>query len=92
MVDELLTLLKARGNDHHVVPAGEAMFEAQVARQEWVTHDDVLDAWYSIRTFRGKWWNFTDCVSSAVMRRLGIERAIAFDHQFRQFGTVEVLP
>ena len=57
-----------------------------------MTKTDVSDAWQTFRTFRDKRWSFTDCVSRAIMLRLGITQAFAFDHHFRQFGTVAVIP
>ena len=91
IVDELLTLLQARGEARQIEPAGTALLETGIADVVWVTQHDFLDAWYTIRTYRDKAWSFTDCVSRAMMTRLEIGRAIAFDAHFRQFGTVEVL-
>jgi predicted nucleic acid-binding protein len=42
--------------------------------------------------FVDKAWSFTDCTSYAVMRRLSITKALSFDDDFRQFGTVQVVP
>jgi predicted nucleic acid-binding protein len=35
-------------------------------------------------------WSFTDCVSYAIIERLQIKQAAAFDVHFGQFGIVEV--
>ena len=45
-----------------------------------------------VQADRDKEWSFTDCVSRAVIERLGITTAVAFDEHFRQFGTVIVVP
>ena len=42
--------------------------------------------------YTDKKWSFTDCVSYAVMKRLGIREAFALDDDFRQFGFVSVKP
>ena len=92
IIDELLTLLVARGERDQVVRVGRLLFDEEMAELEWVTRDDVLVGWKTMRTFRDKGWSFTDCVSRAQMLRLDITEAIAFDHHFNQFGTVAVLP
>jgi predicted nucleic acid-binding protein len=53
---------------------------------------DVLQAWTTFDRYRDRAWSFTDCVSRAVMQRLDLARAFAFDQHFREFGNVTVLP
>ena len=53
---------------------------------------DVFRAWQVYQDFEDKNWSFTDCVSRVVMERLGIQTAFALDDDFRQFGTVVVVP
>ena len=92
VVDELLTLLKVRGEYLRALEVGAALFAGDVCDLEWVTPADVGEARRVFSTYRDKGWSFTDCVSLAVMRRLGITVAATFDDHFRQFGTVEVVP
>ena len=42
--------------------------------------------------FSDKDWSFTDCTSKVVMERLGIQTAFTFDHHFKQFGTIAIVP
>jgi predicted nucleic acid-binding protein len=49
-------------------------------------------AWTVFESYRGKGWSFTDCVSRAVIERLGIGRVFTFDAHFREFGNVTVVP
>ena len=56
------------------------------------TEDDVREATAIFFRFDDKRWSFADCISRAVMQRLGIQHAFAFDEHFRQFGTVTVVP
>ena len=49
-------------------------------------------AWQVFRRFSDKEWSFTDCTSKVVMDRLGITTAFTFDHHFRQFGAVTLVP
>jgi predicted nucleic acid-binding protein len=44
-----------------------------------------------LRRHRDKTWSFCDAISFAVMRRLGIRKAAAADHHFRQIGEFEVI-
>jgi predicted nucleic acid-binding protein len=51
-----------------------------------VNEADELRAREIIRHFRDKAFTLTDATSFAVMERLGIDRAVAFDRHFRQYG------
>jgi hypothetical protein len=57
-----------------------------------VSRADVAAAWRVFQKFSDKDWSFTDCVSKVVMEKLGLTVAFAFDHHFRQFGTVQLVP
>lgn len=92
VVDELLTLLRMRGEYRRSLRLGPSLFATELCDLEWVMPADVHNAWDEFSTFQDKEWSFTDCVSRVVMARLGISTAFAFDNHFRQFGTVSVVP
>lgn len=92
VIDEVLTLLKARGNVGQAMRMGNNLFVGGVAEIEWVSEADVEEAWKIFEKYRDKDWSFTDCVSLVMMQRLRIKTTFAFDQHFRQFGTVTVLP
>ena len=92
MIDETLTLLRVRRQPEAALAAGRAFFETQAVQIHYVTNIDVLDAWRTFSRFNDKGWSFTDCTSKVVMERLGIMMAFSFDHHFRQFGSVQVVP
>ena len=92
VLSEVVTLLRAKGEKTRSVRIGESLFSEDLARLHWATRQDVLRAWSVFRDFADKDWSFADCVSYAVIERLGVEKAFAFDQHFRQFGTVEVVP
>jgi predicted nucleic acid-binding protein len=92
IVDELLTVLKVRGEYQRALEIGPSLLGGEVCCLEWTTQDDINSAWRVFSTHRDKGWSFTDCVSRVVMERLGIATAVAFDEHFRQFGTVAVVP
>ena len=92
IVDELLTLLKVRGEYQRALEVGPNLFGGTVCDLEWVTPADVDQAWRVFSSYHDKEWSFTDCVSRVVMQRLGITTAFAFDRHFREFGIVTVVP
>ncbi|MGO9599935.1 MAG: type II toxin-antitoxin system VapC family toxin [Isosphaeraceae bacterium] len=92
VLDELLTVLKVRGEYQRALEVGPSLFNGDVCDLEWVTQADVRNAWQIFSTYRDKGWSFTDCVSRVVMERLHITTAVAFDEHFHQFGTVTVVP
>jgi predicted nucleic acid-binding protein len=92
VIDELLTLLRMRGHAPRALIAGQTLFREEIARIAWVQPEDVRRGWGYFRLYQDKRWSFTDCVSRAVIERLGIRRAFAFDKHFRQFGTLDVVP
>ncbi|MBI4607169.1 MAG: type II toxin-antitoxin system VapC family toxin [Planctomycetes bacterium] len=92
VLTELLTLLRAKGENMRAVRLGEQILSGDIASLERVTADDVREAFDVFKRFGDKAWSFVDCTSYVVMKRLGIKKAFAFDHHFRQFGTVQVVP
>lgn len=92
VVDELLTLFKTCGEFERGLDWGRQLLEESVARLEWVRSSDAYRAWMVYSTHTDKQWSFTDCVSRAVIERLQVKTVFAFDHHFRQFGDLIVLP
>jgi predicted nucleic acid-binding protein len=92
VVTDVLNLLTVRGYADRAREVAVEFFEVKLAIVEWVTRTDVERAREVFRQFSDKRWSFTDCVSYAVIERLQIKKAFAFDRHFRQFGIVEVLP
>lgn len=92
VVDELLTLLVARDQREIAVKIGDDFWIQKSCDLYWVKKQDVLAAWRTFVAFDDKNWSFTDCVSYAVMKQLGIVQAFALDEHFRQFGFATVRP
>ncbi len=74
------------------VRIGGDFWASRVCEPVWTKTEDVEAAWAVFTAFNDKQWSFTDCVSYAVMKRLGITSAIAFDEHFKQFGFAVVKP
>ena len=92
IVDETLTLLRARGEHKRALLMGERFFESKMTEVYLLTEDDLIETWGVFRRYDDKKWRFTDCSSKIVMENLGITKALALDRHFKQFGTVEVVP
>ncbi|MEX2172319.1 MAG: PIN domain-containing protein [Pirellulales bacterium] len=92
VVDETLTLFRARGESQHAFAFGNEVIDGSFAELITIDDQDFADAWKVFQRFHDKQWSFTDCTSRVVRERLGIARAFAFDEHFRQFGTVAVVP
>lgn len=92
VVDETLTLLRARGEDTSALRLGAQLFNGEIAQVYYLNEADINAAWHIFRTYSDKEWSFTDCTSKVVIEKLGISEAFAFDQHFRQFGTITVVP
>lgn len=92
VLDETLTLLKARGHADRALRFGPRILAGRAAQLEYVSPKDIEQAWIVFTTYRDKDWSFTDCASFIVMKRLGLVEAIALDQHFRQMPGVLALP
>ena len=92
IVDEVLTLLRVRNHRSSALLIGEKLLSGNLARIELITSKDFSCAWKILKNYSDKNWSFTDCTSKAVIERLKIKKAFAFDEHFAQFGNVEVVP
>ncbi len=92
VIDETLTLLRARGERRRALILGAKFFRHELAEVHKITASDLALAWKTFEQFDDKDWSFTDCTSKVVMEHLDIKIAFAFDHHFHQFGTIQVVP
>ena len=92
VIDETLTLLKARGEYRYAIELGAHFFGGELAIVAKVENGDLLRAWELFRGYSDKDWSFTDCTSKVVLETLRLPTAFAFDQHFRQFGNVQVVP
>ena len=92
VLSETLTLLRMRGERERANWLGERIWSEELAVLYLVNREDQLAAWDVFRRFADKDWSFVDCLSKVVMERLEIDTALAFDHHFRQFGNVQIVP
>ena len=92
VIDETLTLLRARGERKRALLLGERFFRFELSEIQKITDTDLKLAWKTFERFADKDWSFTDCTSKVVIEQLGITEAFAFDQHFKQFGTVQIVP
>ena len=92
VVDETLTLLRTRGEPDRALAVADAFLSGSLATIHYLTPEEIRAAWDVFQTFADKQWSFTDCTSKVVMEALRISTVFAFDHHFRQFGTILVVP
>ena len=92
ILDETMTLLKTRGQYSRALTLGAQLFSGEIAHIHYLAAGDIAAAWQIFQRYSDKEWSFTDCTSKVVMDRLGITTAFTFDHHFRQFGGITVVP
>jgi predicted nucleic acid-binding protein len=92
VVDETLTLLRARDQPAAALTLGRQFFNGTIATVHYLTEAELLEAWHIFETFSDKAWSFTDCTSKVLIEKLCIKRAFAFDQHFRQFTGVSLVP
>jgi len=92
VADEIITLTKNRLGYGVAVEIGEKLWNELIATLVRVTSQDEKKAWEILVKHRDKGFSFTDCTSFAVMDRLGIIEAFAFDEHFDQYNGLIRLP
>ena len=89
--DEAVTLCLYRLGHDAALRVGGALQDPGVVDLIRSTPQDEATAWEIFAARSDKRYSFTDCTSFAMMRRLGIRRAVALDDDFKREG-FEVLP
>jgi uncharacterized protein len=92
IVDETLTLLRARRETNRALFLGTAFFSRTLAKLYYLTEEDIQQTWQVFRQFSDKNWSFTDCSSKVAIDNLKITQAFSFDHHFRQFSSAQIVP
>lgn len=92
IIDETLTLLRARGEHRKAVEMGKMFFDSHDVHIYFLDEGDIRQTWNIFRRFSDKDWSFTDCSSKHVCEKLGITQAFSFDKHFQQFGSLTIVP
>ncbi|HZK82871.1 MAG TPA: PIN domain-containing protein [Humisphaera sp.] len=91
VIDETLTLLRARGEVIKAISLGRQLLDLQMANVVHITPQVFSKAWEIFRDQPSRRWSFTDCTSKIVMQERHIRKALALDQHFTEFGAVGVL-
>jgi predicted nucleic acid-binding protein len=92
MIDETLTLLKARGQKQRALRLAASFQAGNLGTIHFLTQAEFGEALQVFQRYADKEWSFTDCTSKVIIEKLGLAKAFTFDHHFRQFGTLLVVP
>ena len=92
VIDETLTLLRARGEPTRAVLLGRRLFDLRETPIHFIDETDLKSAWEMFRDQPSRRWSFTDCTSRAVIQRKHIKQALTFDRHFLEFGGLTVVP
>ena len=92
VIDELLTLSVVRGEKAKGIEWLHDVLENGGVTVFRIDADCFAEASRIYAELADKTWSFTDCTSYASMRLLAVTKAFSFDDDFRQFGTVQVVP
>lgn len=86
VLDETFTLLGRWAGYAFAAERARALLRSDLLRILRPGEQDELDAVELFEKYADQQASFTDCVSFALMRRHGIERAFTFDRHFRAAG------
>ena len=92
IVDELLTLFSVREQKQRGIEWKRNVLDVGGADIVRVSEIDSQNALHIYESFADKAWSFTDCTNYVLIQRLQLKQAFSFDHHFRQFGIVAIVP
>jgi predicted nucleic acid-binding protein len=84
--DETVTLCLYRLGYQVAARVGEVLLDPAVVDLVRITPEDEQRAWALWLARPDKTYSYTDCTSFVVMRRLGLQRAVAIDTDFQREG------
>jgi len=86
ILDEIVTLLKARGHGHLIEGFLESILASKACTIEWMDPQRFDATRQFHRKHSDKAWSFTDCFSFCMMQERKLRRALTKDAHFRQAG------
>lgn len=88
ILDETITLLKARGNANVAETGGKAILLSRVVRIVRISEDMFEGTFRLFNKYKDQQFSFTDCTSFEIMKRMEIQNAFTFDSDFVIMGFV----
>lgn len=95
VIDEAITLTRVRLKSHEAAAAlARELLSGKAAKIIFTAPDYLPRALEIFQQYQDKDFSFTDCTSFAIMEKLGIRDALAFDSHFtfEKFGLRQVDP
>ncbi len=92
IVVEALNLSRVRLGHSPAVRLGRRLLNPALTTVLKVAEQDMTRAWQLFQRYRDKEFSFTDCTSFALMERMRITTAFAFDIHFRQYSRFSIVP
>ncbi len=86
VLDEMLTLLRLRKGLVTALTFTDKIRKSKSVRIFWVDDGLFERALDTFKKSSDKLWSFTDCISFALMRELGLSTAFTFDKHFKEAG------
>lgn len=86
VADELATFLGRTAGSRYAADRMDDLYTSPSSEILRSTRDDEMEAIRLMRKYADKEISFTDCISFAIMRRLGIRMAFTFDRHFSDAG------
>ena len=86
VLDESITIIRYRVSHRAAVVFGDSLMSSTILTIADITDEERFKAWVLFKKYGDKELSFTDCTSFALMMKLGLQKAFAFDNHFRQLG------
>ena len=90
--DETVTLCLYRLGYQVAATVGKVLLDPTVVAMIRLTPEDEQSAWALWLARPDKTYSYTDCTFFVLMRRLGVQRAIAIDTDFQREGCLLLPP
>lgn len=86
VLDETITLLKMRGQGHHIEEFLGITLSSTACRIEWMDAQRFETARAFLLQHEDHDYSFTDCFSFCIMSELGLQEALTKDEHFQEAG------
>jgi len=86
VADESITIIRYRVSHKAAVVFGDALMNSTIVTVADITDEERFLAWMLFKKYDDKELSFTDCTSFALMNKMRLRKAFAFDDHFKQIG------
>ena len=86
IIDETITFLLRRTDPDFAVEKAEILLSTDVIHTLRSDQEDEQEALEILKRYKDQKLSFTDCITSALMKRYKIDSIFTFDSHFRLFG------